>query len=72
MLTKANTNIAQIRSTAYTITYNETDDTFTVSCKGYGHGVGLSQRGAKAYAKLGWTQEQIIAHFFPGTTIVKH
>ena len=72
MLTKANTNIAQIRSTAYTITYNETDNTFTISCKGYGHGVGLSQRGAKAYAKLGWTHEQIIAHFFPGTTIVKH
>lgn len=72
LLVKNNTNINPIRSTAYTITYNETDDTFTVSCKGYGHGVGLSQRGAKAYAKQGWTHEQIIAHFFPGTTIIKH
>lgn len=72
LLTKANTGVAAIRSTAYTVTYDSVTDTFTVSCKGYGHGVGLSQRGAKAYAKMGWTHEQIIAHFFPGTTLVKH
>lgn len=72
LLTKANTGVSAIRSTAYTITYNAADDTFTVSCKGYGHGVGLSQRGAKAYANLGWTHGQIIAHFFPGTTLIKH
>lgn len=72
LLTKANTGVATIRSTAYSITYDEEKDKFTVTCKGYGHGVGMSQRGAKAYAKLGWTHEQILAHFFPGTTLVKN
>lgn len=72
LLTKANTNKSTIRSSAYTIEYNKANDNFTVTCKGYGHGVGLSQRGAKAYAKQGWTHEQIISHFFPGTTLVKN
>ncbi|MBO5746489.1 MAG: SpoIID/LytB domain-containing protein [Clostridia bacterium] len=61
-----------IRSSAYTIAYNETDDTFTFTCKGYGHGVGFSQRGAKAYAKQGWDHAKILAHFFPGTTLISH
>lgn len=61
-----------IRSSAYRISYNESDDTFTFTCKGYGHGVGFSQRGAKAYALQGWNYEQLLAHFFPGTTLVKH
>lgn len=60
-----------IRSTAYTVTYNEANDTFTVTCKGYGHGVGFSQRGAKTYAYNGWNHEQILMHFFPGTTLIK-
>ncbi len=61
-----------IRSTAYTVAYNEADDSFTFTVKGYGHGVGMSQRGAKAYAKQGWTCEQILTHFFTGTTVVKY
>lgn len=60
-----------IRSTAYTVTYNEDNDTFTVTCKGNGHGVGFSQRGAKTYAYNGWSYEQILMHFFPGTTLIK-
>lgn len=72
LLAKKNTNMTAIRSTAYVVEYNEEQDTFTVTCKGYGHGVGFSQRGAKAYAKEGWTTEQLLAHFFPGTTLVIH
>lgn len=72
VLTKAHTGQSTIRSSAYKIKYNEEDDTFTVTVRGYGHGVGLSQNGAKQYAKQGWTHEQIIAHFFPGTTLVKY
>lgn len=62
----------QIRSTAVTVEYKSDTDTFVFTCKGYGHGVGMSQRGAKAYAKLGWTHEQILSHFFPGTILVKN
>ncbi len=72
MLTKAITGKTTIRSSAYTVTYNAESDTFTVTTKGYGHGVGLSQQGAILYAKQGWTAEQILAHFFPGTTLVKN
>ncbi|MFC4354138.1 stage II sporulation protein D [Chryseomicrobium palamuruense] len=38
-----------------------------ISTKGYGHGVGMSQYGAKAMAEQGATAEDIIAHYYPGT-----
>jgi stage II sporulation protein D len=36
---------------------------------GYGHGVGMSQYGAYGYAQHGSTFEQILAHYYPGTTL---
>ncbi len=72
VLTKANTGKTTIRSSAYTVVYSAENDTFTVTTHGYGHGVGLSQQGAIAYAKQGWTAEQILSHFFPGTTLLKN
>lgn len=36
-----------------------------------GHGVGLSQRGAKNRANSGQTYQQILAFYFPGTTLHK-
>lgn len=39
--------------------------------RGWGHGVGLSQWGAKAMADRGFKCEQILAHYFPGTKIAK-
>lgn len=36
---------------------------------GFGHGVGLSQYGSYNLAKLGWSAEQILAFYYPGTTI---
>lgn len=38
--------------------------TFTVVCYGYGHGVGMSQYGAKYYAEDGWTYDKILLHYF--------
>lgn len=37
--------------------------------RGSGHGVGLSQIGAKTMAEKGWTYAQILDYYFPGTTI---
>jgi len=37
--------------------------------RGFGHGVGLSQWGAKYAADAGATAEQIVATFYPGTTL---
>lgn len=36
---------------------------------GFGHGVGLSQYGAHNLAKLGWSGEQILEFYYPGTQI---
>jgi stage II sporulation protein D len=42
---------------------------FFVAGHGWGHGVGLAQYGAYGYALHGWTYDQIVAHYFPGTTL---
>lgn len=36
---------------------------------GFGHGVGMSQYGAYNLAKLGWSGEQILSFYYPGTQI---
>jgi len=41
--------------------------TLVFSGHGWGHGVGLSQYGAFGYAKHGYTYDQMIAHYYPGT-----
>ena len=45
------------------------DTTFTFTGHGYGHGVGMGQYGAQGYALQGWTHEQILAHYYQGTTL---
>ena len=42
-----------------------------VSTKGYGHGVGMSQYGALGMAKRGYSYQEILAHYYVGTTLVK-
>lgn len=44
-------------------------DPWDNSTKRTGHGVGMSQRGAKAMAKAGKTYEEILAFYYPGTQI---
>ena len=41
----------------------------TVSTKGYGHGVGMSQYGADAMAQAGSKAEDILKHYYPQTEI---
>ncbi|HVN62124.1 MAG TPA: SpoIID/LytB domain-containing protein [Gaiellaceae bacterium] len=42
---------------------------FVFAGHGYGHGIGMSQYGALGYAQHGYTYAQILAHYFPGTTL---
>jgi len=58
-----------LRSTAMTIAAN--DEEITVTTKGYGHRVGMSQYGADAMAVTGSTYNEILAHYYPGTTLQK-
>ena len=39
--------------------------------KGWGHGVGMSQWGAKAMAEHGYTYKQILLYYYPGVKLVK-
>jgi stage II sporulation protein D len=42
---------------------------FVFSGHGWGHGVGMSQYGAYGYAQHGASFQQILAHYYPGTTL---
>ena len=59
-----------IRSPAFTVQYDAGRDAFVFTVRGYGHGVGMSQWGAIGYARAGWDYSQILAHYYPGTTLV--
>jgi stage II sporulation protein D len=39
------------------------------SGRGYGHGVGMSQWGAKGMAEQGYKAEKILEYYYPGTTL---
>lgn len=56
-----------LRSACFTVQYR--NGTFFFTTNGYGHGVGMSQWGAKALAEQGQTAAQILAHYFPGTEL---
>ena len=42
---------------------------FLVGGHGNGHGVGMGQWGAQGYAQQGYTDDQILAAYYPGTTL---
>ena len=56
-----------LRSTAFLI--SAVGDTVTVTTRGFGHRVGMSQYGAEAMAQNGSTCSQILSHYYPGTTL---
>jgi stage II sporulation protein D len=43
--------------------------TLVIAGAGDGHGVGMSQDGAYGFAAHGWSSQQILAHYYTGTTI---
>ncbi len=42
---------------------------FMIDGRGWGHGVGMSQYGARGYAEAGWGYERILKHFYVGTEL---
>lgn len=44
-------------------------DAYVFTGGGFGHGVGLSQNGSYNLANLGWSAAQILAFYYPETTI---
>ena len=45
------------------------DKDVEINCKGYGHGVGMSQWGANVMAKQGKTYDEILKHYYSGVEI---
>ena len=45
------------------------DGKITFKTKGYGHGVGLSQRGALGASAAGWSYTQILKNYYTGISI---
>lgn len=62
--------ILKLRSTDFDISLKE--DNVTITTRGYGHGVGMSQYGAHYYAKAGWSYSKILKHYYTGITISKY
>ncbi|MBO9999606.1 MAG: SpoIID/LytB domain-containing protein [Cyanobacteria bacterium SID2] len=54
-------------STLFTVT--SYGDSFSISGRGFGHGVGMSQWGAKAMAERGNNYRQILSHYYRGTQL---
>jgi len=42
---------------------------FLIDGRGWGHGVGLSQYGARGFAQADWGYQRILAHYYPGTEL---
>ncbi len=42
---------------------------FLIDGRGWGHGVGLSQYGARGFAEAGWGYQRILAHYYRGTEL---
>lgn len=60
-------SLFSLRSTMFSLSFSDNNVTFSVT--GYGHGVGMSQYGANAMAKEGKTYQEILSHYYSGTTL---
>ncbi|PIC85180.1 stage II sporulation protein D [Sporosarcina sp. P20a] len=60
-----------LASTDFNIAYDVNNQIVHITTVGYGHGVGMSQYGAEAFAQKGWTADQIVSHYYTGTKIQK-
>ncbi len=55
------------------VTVTEAGDSFTIEARRFGHGVGLSQRGAEWMAgQYGMTYQEILAFYYPGMALMRY
>lgn len=48
------------------------DGQFIISARRYGHGIGMSQRGAMQMARMGYQYDQILGFYYPGCVRVQY
>lgn len=44
-------------------------ESFAFTGGGWGHGIGMSQWGARGFAASGWSHQQILTHYYQGTQV---
>jgi stage II sporulation protein D len=59
----------ELSPVASTEAINTPPVSFQISGRGYGHGLGMSQYGADALARQGYTYQQIVSHYFTGAVL---
>jgi stage II sporulation protein D len=62
--------LLSLRSTAFSIAI--VGDTVSVTTRGHGHRVGMSQYGAEAMAIQGSDYKQILQHYYKGTVLQRY
>ncbi len=55
---------SNLRSTAFDVEYDFAKDQFVFTMRGYGHGVGMSAVGSIAYAKKGYSWDEILMKYY--------
>ena len=60
---------SRIKSARFSVT--ERNGVFAFQGRGYGHGVGLCQWGARGMAREGYTWQEILLHYYPEVAIQK-
>ena len=68
---KASNGVNYITSGGKQTTYGLTQG-FFIDGKGFGHGVGMSQYGCQHAAQQGFTYDQILSTYYPGTTLTDY
>lgn len=58
-----------LRSSDFTVKYDDENKKFIFDVFGYGHGVGMSQCGAQYMAKKGADYKKILEWYYPNTTV---
>lgn len=61
--------LLDLNSPYFSLEFN--NDSVNISCKGYGHGLGMSQWGANGMAKEGKSYKDILTHYYSGVEIKK-
>ena len=69
--TKGNEFRAIYRLNSTNFTVSAADGKIIIETLGYGHGVGMSQYGAKALAERGFDFEQILKHYYTGGELIR-
>ena len=63
-------SISSSQNELWTVT--KSGSNFVLNARRYGHGVGLSQRGAMQMGRMGYTYDQIVGFYFEGCKRVQH